>query len=66
MWLCDLEMAVADLKECVPTYLFEKIFPTPYGISFFTTHHTSVFWCRDTRKLVERDENGNVTFISKK
>ena len=57
MWLCDLEKAVEAMRKYCPTYLFEKIVPAPYGISFFTSHHSRVF-CSNDGKLIERYEDG--------
>jgi hypothetical protein len=57
MWLCDLEKAVEAMRKYCPTYLFEKVAPAPYGIVFFTTHFSRVFWSKDG-KLIERYEDG--------
>lgn len=62
MWLCDLEIAIKDLHEVCPTYIFEKIMSNGVGIAFFTTHFTRVLWTRDG-SVFERDENGNVKIL---
>ena len=62
MWLCDLEIAIGDLHEVCPTYVFEKIMPSGSGIAFFTTHFTRVLWIKDGR-IFERDEEGNVEIL---
>jgi hypothetical protein len=59
MWLCDLERAVADLRQYCPIYVYEKILPHPNGIVFYTTHFSRIFWSNDG-KIFERYENGDI------
>lgn len=48
MWLTDLEMAIAVIKEAYPTTLYTKIVPCyDGGIVFYTTYETHIKWYPD-------------------
>lgn len=63
MWLCDLQIAVQELHQVCPDYVFTEVVPAGSGIAFYTTHHSRVFWSQDGN-IFERDENGNIEWLT--
>ena len=61
MWLYDLAIAIKELQELRPDYVFEKIVPAGSGIAFYTTHDTRVLWC--SCQIIERYENGEIKIL---
>lgn len=62
MWLYDLAIAIKELQELRPDYVFEKIIPAGSGIAFYTTHDTRVLWCGGCQ-IIERYENGETKIL---
>lgn len=62
MWLCDLEKAIQELKDLCPNYVFTKVVPAGYGIVFYTTHFSRVFWC-DGGQILEHYDNDEIKIL---
>lgn len=58
-WLCDLETALADIRECHGHLgmVAERVLPIPNGFAFFMSSRTILTWDRNTRKITVSNAN---------
>ena len=52
-WLCDLETALADIREYNGHLgmVAERVLPIPNGFAFFMSSREILTWDKDTRKI---------------